>query len=179
MNLSWRTSFRAVSTGCKALSAIAFTFKYGRCHLRLKLGNKAWNSTKLAPLHQRNIVGGFDIGKWRFEFVKMFETREKVVHHCGHCLWSNFAVNDNFARNVDQNCSTWQSILHHMTKLLFWHNISFVVIYAISCGAKIYSTFLSVEQKLQIWCMVVKCKVLLCIAKIFTYDRMKHTEVKL
>ena len=35
----------------------------------------------------------------------------------------SFSPHDNFACHGDQNCSTWQSILHHMTKLLeqFYH----------------------------------------------------------
>ena len=38
-------------------------------------------------------------------------------------MWSNFAPHDNVACHVDKNCSTWQSILHHVTKLLvMWSN---------------------------------------------------------
>ena len=39
-------------------------------------------------------------------------------------MWTNFAPHDDVARHVDQNCSTLQSILHHVTKLLvMWSNL--------------------------------------------------------
>ena len=34
--------------------------------------------------------------------------------------------------------------------MLFWRNIRFVAIYALSCGAKFYSVLLSVEQNWQL-----------------------------
>ena len=52
--------------------------------------------------------------------------KAEIIHDIcrRHCLWSknfmwsNFDWHDNFACHVNQNCSMWQTILHHLTKLL-------------------------------------------------------------
>ena len=64
-----------------------------------------------------------------------------------------------------RNCSTFVSWINSHSKLLHMTNLQckrsfhdlrrFDVIYALLCGAKMNSTFLSMEQEGQIWCMVV------------------------
>ena len=62
---------------------------------------------------------------------------------CRSCLWSNYDQCDNFAWNMNQNCSTWPE-----DKILFKFK-------ALLCEAKMNSTFLSLEQKWQMSCWLI------------------------
>ena len=60
---------------------------------------------------------GFEVG------IIIVPDAADIICGAKKIMCSNFAPHDNFACHVDQNCSTWQSILHHMTKLLvMWSN---------------------------------------------------------
>ena len=129
-----------------------------------------WESLPLAII----LHGGGGL-KMRRAYMIFVADVADIVCGAKKIMWSNFAPHD--ACHCDQNCSTWQAILHHMTKLLvMWGNLPLLHMTNLQCilsyhdlhsfdAKSILSRFtqfcveqnliLSVEQKWHISCMVL------------------------